>query len=922
MRKNFFKKLSFVLALAMIVSVIAPAAGVFADTGLKLNSKDKTLHLAQPGKKNKFNFNIDGEKQKGWKYLWISSNEDVAEVNEKNGVTTAVGIGTANITVVITDKNGAEVDRLTAKVTVKDNIKTVAIKNPPTEPIPVGEEYDFDRSFVTYSGVTEKTGKTTAITRWEVTGENKDKATIEDSSGKFTATEAGKYTVVARSFQSKAKYNEWKESGDASLVLDEDSVEVTVKPSIKEVKQYDPSTATVVFDSNMKEAGLKPETAKFYKIVNGKDVETGAEKIKEITLDDSGKKATVKVYGAFESEVEYKFVFGELTDNFKAAKIDPKEVALIEFNDNITANINGKATDLVDNIVGKNSEGVIIFYGDSDSTDSLVQQFNGSLSFKLADSADVHKVHLDKSYIYVYEKGYVAPVNATYEYYYYDSTDNEVKKVAVSTSGTVTGVDVDYVLDTTSLQFAISNALDENGANVRPDTTNDNLWKAPYAIPAGEQNYKIFARYKNLVQQPWESPLYDDNGSKFRYESTNTDILITYSYGNDIQPIGEGVVTVLVHDRENNDKIVGALEITVKSARGFASVVANPSYVIINNNEAYGNDFGTVATYLVSKDTMGGNFTPSQKVIDYEPLSVPTVNDVEGALSFNFDGVYNAPWDSKHLAIELKVNAKGPNAVPGVYRYKFTLANIDAYGNWQQRDVHVTFDVKDARGANANIDKFATFKLELDETTTDLRYTGAKNVGIKVGVYNKYGVKIAELDDATEYDVTITGPYGIDGRYDDTKIETVIVEGVSPSVLRPLAVGKYVVSAKATKDIKTNDGKNITVKNKGAALGSVTYTVTDSNERTFTVEKRIVSSDNIFNIVKDAFSLKLNGGENENIYEVTYYIGTGRYVATLNDFASHKVAAGNSVRIYEVKTYSDNPYKIHTYSPNVTLEVR
>ena len=49
MKKNFFKKLSFVLVLAMIVSVIAPAAGAFAATAPKLNATKKYLQLDKDG---------------------------------------------------------------------------------------------------------------------------------------------------------------------------------------------------------------------------------------------------------------------------------------------------------------------------------------------------------------------------------------------------------------------------------------------------------------------------------------------------------------------------------------------------------------------------------------------------------------------------------------------------------------------------------------------------------------------------------------------------------------------------------------------------------------------------------------------------------------------------------------------------------
>ena len=98
MKTKFFKKLSFVLAVAMVLSVFAPAAGAFAAGEPKLNSTKKYLHLSGKPGSNEFNFNIKN-KVKGWKYFWESADEAVAEVNEKNGVVIATGVGKTKLTV-------------------------------------------------------------------------------------------------------------------------------------------------------------------------------------------------------------------------------------------------------------------------------------------------------------------------------------------------------------------------------------------------------------------------------------------------------------------------------------------------------------------------------------------------------------------------------------------------------------------------------------------------------------------------------------------------------------------------------------------------------------------------------------------------------------------------------------------------------
>jgi len=209
--KNYFKKLSFVMALAMLICAIAPAAGAFAAAGPALNSTKKYLHLSGETGPSEYDFNIKN-KVTGMKFAWSSANEKVAVVDDANGLATAVGVGTTTVSVKIT-KAGKTVKTLKATVVVRDNIDTVAISNVPTAKVLVNAEYDFNRSFVTESG---STTKTSSITRWSV---DKTTATISDA-GVFKATEAGDFKVTASAFQSKEKYEAWKTSKDASLLLE------------------------------------------------------------------------------------------------------------------------------------------------------------------------------------------------------------------------------------------------------------------------------------------------------------------------------------------------------------------------------------------------------------------------------------------------------------------------------------------------------------------------------------------------------------------------------------------------------------------------------------------------------------------------------------------------------------------------------
>lgn len=921
MRKNFFKKLSFVLALAMIVSVIAPAAGVFAATGLKLNSTNKTLHLSgQPGK-NKYNFNIVGEKQKGWKYLWTSSNEDVAEVNAKNGVTVATGIGTAEITVVITDKNGAEVDRLTAKVTVKDNIKTVKIANVPENAIPVGEEYDFNRSFVTLTGVTEKTGKTTSVTRWSVEGDNKDKATIIEDNGKFVASEAGKYTVVARAFQSKAKYNLWKETGDESLVLAEDSAEITVKASIKEVKQFDLTKFTVTFDSDMRNADLKPETAKVYRVINGKEYESGAEKIKGITLDETGKVATVELYTDFAQESEYRFKFNDLSGDFKSAKVALELVTGIEFSD-FNVNINGTATDMVNHVIGKNADGVIIYRGTTNNPTADQLKFNSALSFELADNADLSKTWLDPNnkQIYIYNKGYSIGVKAKFEHYYFDENTNKVETITWTDNAVATGVETDGVLLTSSMQFAV--------AKSEPASWESKWGAGPFRLAADDDGYKFFARYKTLDKPNSWDPYQVANQGELLFDSTNTDKLITQvvdeldSNGNPIKvtyafPVAAGTVTVLVRDNRSEGKpVVGAFEVTIAESRGIGGVSVENQLVVANNNYYYGTN-GQV-TKIVVTDTLN-------EAAESGKLGIGTIqklygpdDSLEGKVTATVLGLGDDWWDNGKIG----VNVDAREATAGNYQYKIPVS----YKGYLWRDAIVNIQVKEGNTEETKV--VVRWALDIDKNEFDLKDVKApQTLDIKVSGYNKNNVKVAELT-ADQYNLKIEkngndiGRTSNDGytNYDNQNFYFVqessgSVHGVSGSYLRILDSNvTYVITA------TVNDaGKDIVKKAKDAVIGRQTFTLKDSSDRKFEMNP-VVNAGTVGQMVKDAFKFFLNGSERPDsaIKKVVYVVGSG----TKEDL-TYEVESGQSILIKEVYVEgNEGNVVLHKYVVNRTLTAK
>jgi len=884
MRKNFFKKLSFVLALAMIVSVIAPAAGVFADTGLKLNSKDKTLHLAQPGKKNKFNFNIDGEKQKGWKYLWISSNEDVAEVNEKNGVTTAVGTGTAEITVVITDKNGAEVDRLTAKVTVKDNIKTVAIKNPPTEPIPVGEEYDFDRSFVTYSG---STTKTTAVTRWFVEGDNKEAAEINDENGLFKASEGGTYTVVARSFQSKAKYEEWKATGDASLVLDDASAEVTVKAGIKEVKQINTSKIQVVFDSNMSKTDVKTKSV-IYRYVGNTKISTGAEQIKSIELSEDGKIVTIELYAKFEPAAQYGYEFGDLAQTFKTASTKIEDVAGLIFEDFNVDMTQGE--DASKYVYAVDENGVIIL-------DAAALGSRLSYSY---DGEDKTKAFVAGSTVYIYEEGFKAPITVKYNDFVYNETTKQYQQKSYSKTAIATGYKPNTNVNTGTIQFLIDQAT------AKPDT-NSSAWGLAHNLAANDGLFYFHARYK-LYNDNDKYYYSDDAGTEqFTYESSDPQKLLINSVtiGGKVYytavPLAQGNVTVLV--KNSKGEVVTTFGVTVMGQRTFVGLTQSTNYITLGNiNQPWAE---TDEVVLTATDSMGTNFVPNNSDVLLEVINKPsnpeaTADDV--AHLTTFASISTGGWvekidDASNGQFKLKFQARG--ITPGPYTIK---VKVTKYG--VTKEVYFVLNVVEAKATDA----VASWKVQVNATTVDKKENTGTTLNVDIFGLNAAGMRVAKFNNS-EYAIEVyKGSSQVTKNVSGSSIGVVVAD--SDSKLDFYEDGTYMVLAKLAVD---KDGKKA-----GSVIGSVTFEVKDSTSKEVSVQTTAVDvtgTDSLLNVFKAAFKVKLNGNEIDYNNITAFNVSDGSSALT-NKVKTDTVNEGTNLFVdsitYEVAN-SNNTKTVYTF---------
>ena len=858
MKTKFFKKLSLVLVVAMVLSLFVPAAGAFAAAKPKLNSTNKYLHLSGKPGPNEYNFNIRN-KQKGWKYYWESDDEAIVEVNEKNGVATAVAVGKTKISVVITDKDGEEVETLTAKVTVRDNIKEVTISNP-VEKLAVGAEHDYNRSFVTESGSTKKTD---SITRWTV--EPADKATINDK-GVFVATEAGEFTVTARSFQSKARHKAWEGDPEkyADYVLDFDTTKVVVSAFMVEAKQKNLSKVDVLFSSPMTKDEVKDKIYINYMIDN---VAIKEQKIKDIKMSADGKTATVEIYDTFVPKSTYKVTYEGMDDeHFVAATTNPEDVVGIKITTDKSTIY--KSTPIAFELL--NADGVVI--------NQPIDVNNLGVRVTFENSNNLTSLYNNE--IMIFKAGEVTTVTATYHTYVFT---NGIEKI-YKDSQVVVGVEESDIYAKEFLAWTIVNNNDPNFGDVK------------HFIAEEDYGYRLFVEL--LLSN--DAKISNKDNDLVKLTSSNSNILFVDETGY-LVPVRDGVVTVAV---EYDKKFVASFNVTVNAKRKAARLVVEDAYYSLSNAvKGSWTDKVTVTAKLV--DQYGDDFTStSMKMRAVSTLAIAKAGTSAETL---FEGEFNPGglnegryqyliYDSAYPALtgQVTFDVKAPNSGAETWKVNIT-------GNYKDGKVDVV--VKNSG------DKQKQFNVEL------MGY--AKN-NVKVGPEN-----LAEFDVTIKDDKGKSLPGGAtvkgsNSTYNSTWVDDSIqwkavsgsaIKVVSGSAIEKLEVGQYTV------EILTKDNKEV--------RGRTIFTVVDSQDKPSLNVLQFRTAFTGINAFTDSFEIKLNNSVVVNDYLAPIWertnINTRAYAKGVLVRQDIKDADGNATEFYirhklDIKYYITVPVDFDSYS--------
>jgi hypothetical protein len=854
MKKNFFKKLSFVLALAMIISMIAPAGAALAAAKPKLNATKKYLHLDKDGY-DEFDFNIANKKD-GWKYKWTSADKKVATVNSKNGLVEATGVGKTKITVVITDKAGKQQAKLSATVIVRDNIASLKITNTPDgDKLAVGKENDFNRSYVTVSGSSKKTS---GITRWTVTPS--DGATISDS-GVFVATKAGEYTITARAFQSKAKYNSWVSDNAKyeNYVTATAEYKVKVAASLTEVKQTNLATFKMTFDTAMTADDVKKNTTVYYMVGDVKVKEQLIKEVKEVDGTDK-KEFTVQMTDEFTPAYKYVVEYTDLGEKeFVAATTKLEDVKGIKIT--TTEATIYEATEVKYDLL--NADGVAI------NKPNDVANLNSRVT--LESSNDLVSVTDGK--VYMYKLNDTTTIKAKFHTYEYDKSGVET---VYEDTKVITCVDKTKDLGKSLLAWTIVGTAD------KPNYDDAKQFLAL------EDSKRVFVKIKKVDDNDTDSSKADD-ADKFKFKSSNSSILFVDNAGF-LYPLKEGKVTITV---EYNDAYVGSFELTVNPKRFVARIDVDQTSVLLSNSNLF-RDWKKISAKV--KDQYGDDWKNNNFTVT--PLSnaavQPFVSNVKGKDVITFanesgdalaKGTYTfkiSADDKSEVAKTVYVNVVAPSSTK-IDRY---VVEINGKAT-DTPDVKVKAD-DITETVNIRVFGIASNDVKVDE----IPVTGA---GYDVNLYDPDNKK--EVLTANDYDLITTSGTAI------------TVSGVAVDQLVKAKTGKYKVEV-----VNTNDSNKI--------VATTTFIVKDT-QATPSLDKVNTfwtdSAADLFGVMQKSFVIKVNGTtlvdkDNRQIVSV---------VNTSPD-AARKILVKEIV-VYELlKADNGNTYAIyHTLKPNyyITLPV-
>lgn len=927
--KNLFKKVAFVLALAMVLTNIAPAAAASAAVAPSLKYTTKVIYDGGSMFGDYTNTcYTPSVNTTGYKVTYeVTTGKDLITVAANGKITaTGDGIGKAVVTVTYTPEDGGKVT--TAKFTVKVRrnathtrlTKAVAAKF--DEALAVGQEVVLQAAKSATTPASYAKGNYGLDNYMGVVSDQIAYKVSDDEIIKVTKNDDGKYVLTAVGAGEAVLTVYTYEYGDKEMIATREmEYKVTVAGGLLNVSQSSVTTlkVSVGFDA----ANVK--AADFAVTRVSDTVDFG---IKSIAVSSDNKTVTIETYSPMDDGEEYTVSYGEYSYTFTATE---GTVASMRINKTVIP-FNFASTIVVDLL---DAEGIVI----ASVKESTAAENNVEWNWSSTSGA----MYDDK--LILYTKGDTAELTVTYRPGKYDDQGNEIGVVGPQTYK-ITAMDV--AVDANILATLAGNPWDVCVYNWSGVAGNEsrNLYaeesKFLHVLITDSEGTEItqnlFSDYGYYFESSNENVL--TVGAATLHDHTGDYIADTGVYA-DIYGVKAGTANVLV--KNSDGKVVFTIQITVGAVRKFVGFDIDKSSITLSNTP-FTTDVGTV--YLTAKDQYGAltwvnhiddrgaaittEFQSGQNDTNYPEANGAFIDWGNGlmGISFTASGCEAGSYRYKITFEENGVTAtryitvvvKEAVANSGSFSYKLVVGGTQdsTYQTWNSDNKNTT--VRIARYKGGILYDYLDYSASTTDTyIKDLTVTHGKNaVKVDGGTAAVTGTKSGAANNSVG---TVTGsvytyPVAIN-------VEGATVGTITGSVVTKASTGARTVQATIYDPL--ND-KSVTVK------GS--FTLADYQESmTATIDKTSVTASTIEEMMKEVLTFKHEGYKEINadaeasniritkikVNSSTEHVGAKSIYEALGNATSGKIYVSSVTVAYDK---GNGDYVTYTVNVNRTISVK
>ena len=620
--KSIFKKIAFVLALAMLVTMLPAKAVAAAESDGPQMYKTLLLYLDSGNGegsditgtfKNERYASVWNWKENGYtEVTFESKNPDVATVNGK-GKVTAVKVGKTTVTATFT---GDDADTVVKEcvVTVKRNAAKVGLSSDSAKQVEAGfaagEKVQLTAVRKDAEGNTEwnKTMRDYTTDSIRFSSSNEEVFKVTKTTGMLTAVGEGEATLKIWAVQSEGKD---AVTGEYPAGVSKEYTVKVYNAGLLSVKQLSTDTVAITCGNADTAAAIAKDIAKLdvQYMLGENPIKTY---VKSATVDGADNKiVNVTLYSAMNKGVIYKFTYDETTVELTA--VDPDAIASIRI---VTTQAKvQEETEIKVEFLDAN--GVVINPG----TNALTFSAEGSSDYSLYPVGN-------KGYIYFFEAGKTAHVTATYDMGWDEKGNKLPDKTASATIVSKVASDADNMVGyaAAGVGAKASDLTYTTGVlNVVKDESTQ-LY-AKYTVKNFDGSVSTYFNVSSDGGQVEAGNFY------FKYVSTNDAVVLVDELTGVMYPVANngGTAQIIIY-RVVNEKevVVGAVTVKVEGSRVFTSID-----VSLNKNKLsdYSATSETARITVEAKDQLG------QSLSDTLSYQAKITGNMEGTLTVGGEGL-------------------------------------------------------------------------------------------------------------------------------------------------------------------------------------------------------------------------------------------------------------------------------------------